>query len=87
MFVTCGRTSLKVGSPINIRGRMAALDSFEPEFEDLPKNGRKKPSIIKEIKEEAKMLKYNKTRTEHHKDIVIAMLIVGIIAFVAGARL
>lgn len=28
--------------------------------------------------------KYNKTRGEHYKDIVIAMLIAGILAFVAG---
>jgi hypothetical protein len=29
---------------------------------------------------------YQKTRAEHYKDIVIAVLITGIIAFIAGAQ-
>lgn len=58
------------------------------EYEELPS---KQYKIIKSRKsgKDSKMSKeaktYNKTRTEHIKDIVIAVLVAGILAFVAGA--
>lgn len=37
-------------------------------------------------KAEAPAKSYNKTRGEHFKDIVIAVLVVGVIAFIAGVH-
>ena len=67
------------------------LDGYSLKYEDMPK---KKYNLInkggskmsKEVKQ-AKVSKYSKTRAEHYKDIVIAVLVTGIIAFLAGATM
>ena len=70
------------------------LDGYTLKYEDMPK---KKYNLIK--KETRKMSKkqevptakvkksYSKTRAEHYKDIVIAVLVTGIIAFMLGANM
>lgn len=42
--------------------------------------------MSKSTKAEAPAKEYSKTRGEHFKDIVIAILIVGVIAFIAGVQ-
>ena len=63
------------------------------QYEDLPaKNNNKiirrdsKMSKKQEIPTAKTRKSYQKTRAEHYKDIVIAVLITGIIAFIAGAQ-
>ena len=51
--------------------------------------GRVTPMTNKNITPEASKApkaKYNKTRGEHIKDILIAVLIVGVVAFIGGAH-
>lgn len=73
---------------------MNSLEQFQLYYEDLPPNkpnrvGRTlaKMSQSKTTQPEATKTpkaKYSKTRGEHFKDIVIAVLVTGIIAFVGG---
>ena len=73
---------------------MSSLLDYPLEFEDMPLKlirsaGRtftkmsNKPTTQPEVTKAPKA-KYSKTRGEHFKDIVIAVLITGIIAFVGG---
>lgn len=53
----------------------------------ITRKGGKGSKMSKNTKPvEAKAKIYNKSRGEHFKDIVIAMLVTGIIAFIAGAQ-
>ena len=67
-----------------------SLDTFTLNYEELPTkkykltNRGKKMSKVTNTTETAKT--YNKTRGEHFKDIIIAILITGVIAFVLGVR-
>lgn len=72
---------------------MDSLDGYPLQFEDMPlklsktagrisKQMSQPKSTTTEVK--APKAKYSKTRGEHFKDIVIAMLITGIIAFISG---
>lgn len=60
-------------------------------YEDLPPKTRKGGKDIKTMSKSTNQAsdkpakKYAKTRGEHYKDIVIAILVTGIIAFIAGA--
>lgn len=70
---------------------MSSLASYKLEYEDLPRKTRKGGKDMKMSKttnNEAPKAskKYQKTRGEHYKDIVIAVLITGIVAFVAGVQ-
>lgn len=59
-----------------------------PQITKTAQSGGKDSKMSKTIKETpvAKTRKvYNKTRGEHFKDIVIAVLITGIVAFIGGA--
>lgn len=70
---------------------MSSLDSYTLQYEDLTQITRKggkdmkmsnntKPEVVKTSK------KYAKTRGEHYKDIVIAILVTSIFAFVGGMQ-
>lgn len=69
------------------------LDGFKLKYEDLPKTTKqlKKETLKMSKKQEAPIAKtrrvYSKTRAEHYKDIIIAVLVTGIIAFIAGASM
>lgn len=69
---------------------MESLDTFKLFYEELPKTrkggkGNQMPNNKTTNQEAPKASrKYNKTRGEHFKDLVIAVLIAGIIAFVGG---
>lgn len=74
---------------------MSALDSHKLYYEDLKprklitrKGGKdsKMSSKSTKVNEVKAPREYNKTRGEHFKDIVIAVLIVGVIAFIAGVQ-
>ena len=69
------------------------MDTYKMHFEDLPtKNrkavGRPKVKTMAKTTNEAQKpsKKYAKSRAEHYKDIAIAVLITGIVAFIAGAQ-
>jgi ABC-type proline/glycine betaine transport system permease subunit len=70
---------------------MSTLDSYALQYEDLT---HKKPERVgrpemtkSTINEQPKAVKkYAKTRGEHYKDIVIAILITAIIAFGLGVK-
>lgn len=70
---------------------MSSLDSFALQYEDLNPKTRKGGKDIKPMSKTTQTeapkasKKYAKTRGEHYKDIVIAILVTGIIAFIAGA--
>ncbi|CAN5653974.1 hypothetical protein BH23PAT2_BH23PAT2_07640 [soil metagenome] len=64
-------------------------DKYKLEFEELPKKARKSGRVNKMTKNnnEAKTSKkYQKTRGEHIKDILIAVLITTVIAFIGGMQ-
>lgn len=69
---------------------MIDLKGFKSGFEDYPEQsknpfkqgGKAEKMATKETATTSK--KYNKTQGEHAKDIVIAVLITGVIAFVGG---
>lgn len=50
-------------------------------FNQMSKQSTTQPEVTKALK-----AKYSKTRGEHIKDIVIAMLVTGIIAFIGGVQ-
>lgn len=66
--------------------------SYKTPFIDIPMKkpervGRAKPMPNKSTNEASKPAKrYQKTRGEHYKDIVIAILITAVIAFAIGMR-
>ena len=72
---------------------MSALDKLALNYEELPEQKRK---IIKigghkmpkntEVKQAKTRRVYEKTRGEHIKDVIIAVLITGVIVFVLGVR-
>lgn len=69
---------------------MSTLDNFALHYEDLNPKTRKggKDSKMSKSTNQAEpktAKKYAKTRGEHAKDIIIAILVTGIIAFIAGA--
>jgi hypothetical protein len=67
------------------------LADYKLHYEDIP---RKKYQLIKQgdskMSKEVKQAKtrkvYSKTRSEHYKDVLIAVLITAIVAFVAGLQ-
>jgi len=68
--------------------------SYGTEYIDIPELNKITPRVGKtkqmakttnEAQKPAK--RYAKTRTEHYKDILIAVLVTGIVAFIAGSRL
>lgn len=66
---------------------MSTLDSYTLHYEDIPKNPNRvgrtfKMSKAKQTTEAPAV--YNKSQGEHRKDIVIAILVSAIIAFVGG---
>lgn len=69
---------------------MSSLESYALHFEDLPPKTRKGGKDIKPMSKSTNQAsdkpakKYAKTRGEHYKDIVIAILVTGIIAFIGG---
>lgn len=70
---------------------MSSLDSYQMQFEDMPRRparvGRTLTKMSKTTNTpEARQpkAKYAKTRGEHTKDLVIAVLVAGIIAFIGG---
>ena len=69
---------------------MSSLDSFALQYEDLNPNTRKGGKDIKPMSKttqtasEKPAKKYAKTRGEHAKDIIIAILVTSIVAFVGG---
>jgi len=71
---------------------MSTLEDFKLHYEDLtPKKTRKGGKAKKMAKttnetSSSKAKKYNKTRGEHFKDILIAVLVTAIIGFVAGMQ-
>ena len=68
---------------------MSKLDSFKLNYEELPKRKYKLTDRIKKmgkVKNNEQTKSYSKSRGEHFKDIIIAVLITGVIAFVFGAR-
>lgn len=69
----------------------STLADFKLEFEDLPQKTRKsgkdsKMSKSTNTESSTPKKKYAKTRGEHYKDIVIAVLVTSIIAFVCGMQ-
>jgi anti-sigma-K factor RskA len=63
--------------------------NFSLYYEDLPfttRTGRKDVKMPKTTKEATPKTRksYSKTRSEHYKDLVIAVLITAIVAFIAG---
>lgn len=72
---------------------MSELSNYKIEYEDMafktPQTVGRKKIMAKSTKEvpTAKTRKaYNKSRGEHFKDVVIAVLIAGIVAFIAGMQ-
>lgn len=70
---------------------MSTLDSFTLQYEDLTHKTRKggkdskmSKSTVTEAPKTSK--KYAKTRGEHYKDIVIAILVTAIVAFGLGVK-
>ena len=72
---------------------MSTLDAYALEYEDRPfhkpeRVGRISTKMSKSTQTpeapKAPKAKYNKTRGEHIKDVVIAMLVTGIVAFAGG---
>lgn len=72
--------------------KASPLDDFQMQYEDMPlhklipRKGGKVSKMTKNTSTEPKATKakYSKTRGEHVKDILIAVLITGVIAFVGG---
>jgi len=85
--------SLKAASPITTkrRGYMSKLENTKIPLDERKNYSKTKTTKKKEaIKMPNEPLaprakKYQKTRGEHFKDVVIAILITAIVAFVAGA--
>lgn len=69
---------------------MSSLADYKLYYEDInptTRKGGKDSKMSKNTKQvEAPAKTYNKTRGEHIKDIVIAILITGIIGFVVGMQ-
>lgn len=70
---------------------MTNLSNFKLEFEDVPPNtrkGRKDHQMSKATApaEYKSAKRYTKTRGEHYKDIVIAVLVTAVAAFIVGAH-
>jgi nucleoside diphosphate kinase len=75
---------------------MSALDKLALNFEELPEQKRKiikigglkmpKTTNNQEVKQAKTRKVYEKTRGEHIKDVIIAVLITGVIVFVLGVR-
>lgn len=70
---------------------MESLDAYALEFEDMPLKLSKTAGRIsvKKMSKESPTpapvkAKYAKTKGEHNKDLIIAVLVAGIIAFVGG---
>ena len=68
----------------------STLADYKLNFEDLPqktRKGGKDSKMSKTTVTEAPKAsrKYAKTRGEHYKDIVIAILVTAVVAFVAGS--
>lgn len=69
---------------------MSTLADFPIEYEDVPQKTRKSGKDSKMSKTTATEApkaskKYAKTRGEHFKDILIAILVTAVVAFVAGS--
>ena len=70
---------------------MSTLADYPLEFEDIPAKTPKtvgkdsKMSKSTNTSEPKSSKKYNKTRGEHFKDVVIAVLVTAVVAFVAGS--
>lgn len=68
---------------------MSSLSSYKLDFEELPlttRMGGKDSKMSKQPKVEAPAKSYNKTRGEHVKDVLIAVLVAGIVAFIGGMQ-
>lgn len=75
---------------------VSALDKLALNFEELPEQKRKiikigglkmpKTTNNQEVKQAKIRRVYEKTRGEHIKDVIIAVLITGVIVFVLGVR-
>lgn len=69
----------------------SALADFKLEYEDIPEKQPVKNRVGKDSKmsktasEPKSSKKYAKTRGEHYKDIVIAVLVTAVVAFIAGS--
>lgn len=67
---------------------MSSLSEHEMHYEDLP---FQTPKVVGKVKKMAKttdksVKAYKKSRGEHYKDIVIAVLVTSIIAFICGVQ-
>lgn len=62
------------------------MDGFELAYEYVPAKKYKLRGVEKMSKEAKEAKVYAKSRTEHYKDIVIAILVTGIIAFCLGSQ-
>jgi len=75
---------------------MSALDKLALNFEELPEQKRKiikigglkmpKTTNNTEVKQAKTRRVYEKTRGEHIKDVIIAILVTGVITFMLGVR-
>lgn len=70
---------------------MSELEDFSLFYEEMPFKpskavGRTRKMSKAKATESAPKKRYSKTRGEHIKDIVIAVLIAGIVAFVGGVQ-
>lgn len=71
---------------------MKTLEEYRLDYEDLPrkqliirKGGKRIKKMSKEV-EQKNVKKYQKTRGEHVKDVIIAVLVASIVAFMLGTR-
>lgn len=71
---------------------MSSLEAYKLNYEDLTPKTRKGGKVIKMAKttntpeQATSKKKYAKTRGEHIKDVIIAMLVTGIVAFGFGLQ-
>jgi len=68
---------------------MSALSDYKLFYEDLPQKTRKSGKdnkMSKTTNENTSKKKYSKTRGEHLKDIVIAILVTAMVGFVTGMQ-
>lgn len=72
---------------------MSALNDYKLQYEELPKSRIIKKGKVTSMNksQQAKqkprkaVTSYNKSQTEHRKDIIIAILITAILSFIAGS--
>ena len=62
------------------------MDGFDIAYEYVPAKKYKLRGVEKMSKEAKEAKVYAKSRTEHYKDIVIAILVTGIVAFILGTN-